>query len=139
STRRRQHMIRSQPVRTTLTFSSSSTIRNVMARGYLGSPPMDLKDRVIVITGAASGIGEALARRFVDESPRGVVVADLNAESDTAVADRIGAVPFVLNVADPDANRELIETPEDRFGPIDLFCANAGYGIVGDEQTDPAE
>lgn len=100
---------------------------------------MDLKDRVIVITGAASGIGEALARRFVDESPRGVVVADLNAEAVTAVADRIGAVPFVLNVADPDANRELIETTEDRFGPIDLFCANAGYGIVGDEQTDPAE
>ncbi|MDP3983685.1 MAG: SDR family NAD(P)-dependent oxidoreductase, partial [Acidimicrobiia bacterium] len=42
---------------------------------------MELKDRVIVVTGAGSGIGEALARRFARESPAALVLADINEES----------------------------------------------------------
>lgn len=100
---------------------------------------MRLKDKVVVITGGGSGIGAAMARRFVSESPRSLIVADIDLEAAHAVASDVGGVAFRVDVADPEANRKLVESTEDRFGPIDLFCANAGYAIVGDEQTDPAE
>ncbi len=100
---------------------------------------MELNDRVVVITGAGSGIGEGLARRFAKESPRSLVVADLQPDRVERVADDLDAHAVVLDVSDPEANRRLVEETEERFGPIDLFCANAGYGMIGDEQTDPAE
>lgn len=100
---------------------------------------MRLEDKVIVVTGAGSGIGEGMARRFARESPRGLVLADIGLERMTRVANEIGAHPVVTEVSDPEANRHLVEETEDRFGPIDLFCANAGFGATGDEQTDPAE
>ena len=100
---------------------------------------MELKDKVIVVTGAGSGIGEAMARRFADESPAGLVLADLNLQAANVVAAEIGAVAEGVDVSDPTANRDLVESAEDRFGPIDLYCANAGYGMAGDEQTDPSE
>jgi len=100
---------------------------------------MRLENKVIVVTGGASGIGEAIARRFAEESPSGIVLADLNVDGAQGVASDIGAVAIQCDVSDPDANRALIEQTEDRFGPIDLFCANAGYGATGDEQTDPKE
>lgn len=77
-----------------------------------------------------------MARRFAREDPAGLVIADLDLDSATAVADEVGGVAVLADVSDPDANRDLIEGTEDRFGPIDLFCANAGIGMVGDEQSD---
>ena len=52
---------------------------------------MDLKDRVIVVTGAARGIGRALARRFVSEHPKAVVVADLDGPRVEEAAAEVGA------------------------------------------------
>jgi NAD(P)-dependent dehydrogenase (short-subunit alcohol dehydrogenase family) len=100
---------------------------------------MELRDKVIVITGGGSGIGAAMARRFADDGPRGLVLADIDVDSAHAVADEVGGAAVLTDVSDPEANRLLIEGTEDRFGPIDLFCANAGFGAIGDEQTDPAE
>ncbi|MEE8406292.1 MAG: SDR family oxidoreductase [Acidimicrobiia bacterium] len=100
---------------------------------------MHLEDKVIVVTGAGSGIGEALARRFAKENPAGLVLVDLNVTAVEGIADAIGAVARQADVSDPDANRRLVEETENRFGPIDLFCANAGIGFAGDEQTDPSE
>lgn len=97
---------------------------------------MDLGDKVIVITGAGSGIGEAMARRFDREKPRGLVLADLDERSVAAVAGELEADARVLDVSDEVANRKLIEETEDTHGPIDLFCANAGYAIVSDEQAE---
>lgn len=99
---------------------------------------MDLQDKVIIVTGAGSGIGAALARRFAAEDPKKIVVADIDLDAANTVAGEIGAVAVLTDVSDPDDNRELIEGTEDRFGPIDLFCANAGIGMVGDEQSDPS-
>jgi NAD(P)-dependent dehydrogenase (short-subunit alcohol dehydrogenase family) len=99
---------------------------------------VDLKDRVIIVTGGGSGIGAAMARRFAEEDPKGIVVADINREAADHVAGEIGGVAVLTDVADDEANRELIVGTEDRFGPIDLFCANAGIGAVGDEQSDPS-
>lgn len=79
-----------------------------------------------------------MARRFAKENPAGLVVADIDIDSARAVADDVGGVAVLTDVSDPEANKDLIEGTEDRFGPIDLFCANAGIGIVGDEQSDTA-
>ena len=98
---------------------------------------MELTDKVIVVTGGASGIGEAMARRFAAEGPRGLVLADLNLRAAEEVASAIGGIAIETDVSSPEANKRLIEMTEDRFGPIDLFCANAGYGVTGDEQSDP--
>ncbi len=99
---------------------------------------MDLKDKVIVITGGGSGIGAAMARRFAAETPRAMVIADIDLDSAAGVAEQVGGVAVLTDVADADSNESLIEGTADRFGPIDLFCANAGIGMVGDEQSDPS-
>jgi NAD(P)-dependent dehydrogenase (short-subunit alcohol dehydrogenase family) len=97
---------------------------------------VDLNSKVIVITGGGSGIGAAMARRFAMEDPEELVIADIDLDRATQVADETGSVAVLTDVSDPDANQDLIEGTEDRFGPIDLFCANAGIGMVGDEQSD---
>lgn len=79
-----------------------------------------------------------MARRFAQEEPAGLVIADIDLDAATEVAGETGGVAVLADVSDPDANRDLVEGTEDRFGPIDLFCANAGIGMVGDEQSDPA-
>jgi NAD(P)-dependent dehydrogenase (short-subunit alcohol dehydrogenase family) len=97
---------------------------------------VDLRDKVIVITGAGSGIGAAMARRFASEGPRALVLADIDLEAAAQVAEEVGGVAVLTDVADPGSNEDLIESTTGRFGPIDLFCANAGIGQVGDEQSD---
>ncbi len=100
---------------------------------------MDLSDRVIIITGGASGIGAAMARRFAGEEPRGLVIADLNQAAAEEVAGEVGGVGLHADVSSPADNDRLIDLVEERFGPVDLFCANAGIGFAGDEQTSPEE
>jgi NAD(P)-dependent dehydrogenase (short-subunit alcohol dehydrogenase family) len=81
----------------------------------------------VVVTGGASGIGRALAERFAAEGARGVVVADINAEWAQKVATRIGGVGVGCDVGDPDAVAELARVAEQAFGPVDIFCSNAGF------------
>lgn len=96
---------------------------------------VEIADKVVVVTGAASGIGEAMARRFAGEGAAGLILADLDLDRLQPVAETTGGLARQLDVSDPAGNHSLIDEAEDRFGPVDLFCANAGYGIVGDEQT----
>src|SRR5919197_1015744 len=92
---------------------------------------MELADRVAVVTGGASGIGRALAWRLVEEGARGVVVADLDADGARAVAADIGvkALAVACDVAIESHVAETISRAQDAFGPVDLFCANAGVAI----------
>jgi NAD(P)-dependent dehydrogenase (short-subunit alcohol dehydrogenase family) len=98
---------------------------------------MELRDRVAVVTGAASGIGRAMARRFAEEGALGVVIADLDGAGAEEVAAEIGdrALPARVDVARQEDIDELIEITRDAFGPIDLFCANAGVGLGTDLET----
>jgi NAD(P)-dependent dehydrogenase (short-subunit alcohol dehydrogenase family) len=100
---------------------------------------MILNDKVVVVTGAGSGIGAAMARRFAKERPRALVLADLNIASAKEVAAESGAVAIGADVSRPEDNDRVIDEVEDRFGPVDLFCANAGIGFAGDEQTAPED
>jgi NAD(P)-dependent dehydrogenase (short-subunit alcohol dehydrogenase family) len=90
---------------------------------------MKVKDQIVVVTGGASGIGRALARRFARDGARCVVVADLDAKGATAVANEIGGIGEGLDVSNESAVVTLIERTEAQVGPIGLFCSNAGIGI----------
>lgn len=87
---------------------------------------MELRDRVAVVTGGAGGIGAALCRRFAAEGARGVVVADLDGAGAARVAAEVGGLAVACDVADEAQVRALVARAEQRFGAIDLFCANAG-------------
>lgn len=100
---------------------------------------MEIRDKVVVVTGAARGIGAAMARRFVEEEPRGIVVSDIDAGALDAIADDIGALAVTADVSVEADTVGLIDHAEQEFGPVDLFCANAGVGIAGDEQTSDEE
>ncbi|MAE96610.1 MAG: short-chain dehydrogenase [Deltaproteobacteria bacterium] len=92
---------------------------------------MELRDRIAVVTGGASGIGEGLALRFKAEGARHVVVADRDEAGAKAVAGRIGGTGVGIDVADEGAIEELVAETERSQGPIDLFVSNAGYVTVG--------
>lgn len=94
---------------------------------------MELQDTVCVITGAGSGIGEALAKAFAAEGARHVVVTDLDEANAQRVADEIGegASAVAFDVADEDALRTVVADVESTIGPIDVFVSNAGYGLGG--------
>lgn len=94
---------------------------------------MDLHDKVVVVTGGGNGIGAALVRRFATEGARGIVVADLDGAAASDVAAAVGerAVAVRTDVSVEADVQQLVVTAEQAFGPIDLFCANAGIGVVG--------
>src|SRR6266403_1933155 len=89
---------------------------------------MRLENKIAIITGAGSGIGRAMAKRFASEGAH-VVCADISGKQE-AVAAEIGdaAVPIHTDVANEDDVRKMIAVAEDKFGRLDILVNNAGFG-----------
>lgn len=89
---------------------------------------MEIRDKVAVVTGGASGIGAGLAQRFAREGAAGVVVADLNLERAQGVAAGIGpgAIAVRCDVSSEAGIQALVAQARSRFGRVDIFCSNAG-------------
>lgn len=101
---------------------------------------MNLADKVCVVTGGAGGIGLAMARRFGEEGAAGVVLCDLDADRVEAAAATLpfgAGVGVAGDVTEPATHERLVATAEARFGPVDLYCSNAGIGGAGVD--DPVE
>jgi len=93
---------------------------------------MEVQNRIIVVTGAASGIGKALAARFAAEGAKQVVAVDLDEAGARATADELGCIAMGADVSREDDVARVIERSEAEAGPIDLFCSNAGIGAGAD-------
>lgn len=92
---------------------------------------MDLNDRIVVVTGAAGGIGRALALRFAQAGARKVICADIDQAGADATAAEINGIARKVNVGSEDDIKALIDDIESNVGPIDLFCSNAGILVYG--------
>ena len=87
-----------------------------------------LKDKVAIVTGAASGFGEGMAKRFAEEGAR-VVISDINAKGAERVAGEIGkaAIWTQTDVSQGSEFEEMAKAALDAFGRIDIMVNNAGY------------
>lgn len=91
---------------------------------------MELQDKVAVVTGGASGIGKALATRFVAEGAKAVAILDLPTSAIEDVGVELGSLAIGVDVSDETQLVAAIDRIETELGPIDLFCSNAGIGTA---------
>jgi len=92
---------------------------------------MEVTDKIIVVTGGAIGIGRALCRRFAQEGAKAITVVDINEEGAKAVADEINGFAIKCDVRKEDEIIDVVRQTEEKIGPIDIFCSNAGIMILG--------
>ena len=105
---------------------------------------MEIGGRVVAVTGGASGIGRALARRFAAEGAAAVAVADADGPGAEAVAREVEQAGARAVAVTADVTREsdvvaLVERVEADLGPIDLFCSNAGIALGGGVEAPNAD
>jgi len=89
---------------------------------------MNIKDKIILVTGGANGIGKALCERFAEEGAKKIIVADLDLANAQKVADDINGLAIELDVSDETQVKQTVERTLKEFGQIDLVCSNAGIG-----------
>jgi len=92
---------------------------------------MDIRDRVVVVTGGGGGIGRALCRRFAADGARHVVVSDIDPESAQAVATEIGGTAVLADVTVESEVARLVRGTLEAYGRIDIYCSNAGIAFGG--------
>lgn len=103
-------------------------------------PPIELDRAVVVITGAARGIGRQTAERFVERGAQ-VAVCDLDADLAADAAATLGeaATPFSVDVASSESFAACVEAVRGSLGPIDVLVNNAGIAPVGRFADEPEE
>lgn len=101
---------------------------------------MKVRDKVVVVTGGASGIGKSLCERFAAEGARAVVVADINQDGvdqvAALIADKTRVLAIRADVSHEADVKALVAITTQTFGHIDLFCSNAGIFTMGGEEVD---
>ena len=89
--------------------------------------------KVVVVTGGSGGIGQALAKRFVHEKAKVVIVLDISFDNFDSEGNKL--ISKVSDVTDEKELTRIIDKINDEFGLIDIFCSNAGILSLGNEQT----
>ena len=92
---------------------------------------MKVSGKIAVVTGAASGIGRALARRFKAEGAAGLALADTQSEPLAELADELRGLAVVCDVTVAEQVDRLVERVEEELGAVDIFCSNAGIVRMG--------
>ncbi|MGV1048073.1 MAG: SDR family oxidoreductase [Solirubrobacterales bacterium] len=106
---------------------------------------MELEGSHAVVTGGGSGIGAALVRRIAEAGARAIVVADIDGDAAEVAAADVGAggteaIGLAVDVGREAEIGRLVDAAEERFGPVDLFCSNAGIaGPYGGAEVPDAE
>ena len=100
---------------------------------------MEVKGKVVVVTGGASGIGKSLSERFAAEGAQAVVVADIELDGATSTLANIekdtNGLAVQCDVSNEKAVKKLVSDTLREFGHIDLFCSNAGIFTAGGEEV----
>lgn len=96
---------------------------------------MELKDKICVVTGAASGIGRALCHAFAAEGAKHVICVDRNGDGAAETAKDVGGTAFTVDVREEAPIKAMIDAVEKDIGPIDLFWSNAGIAVGGGMDT----
>ncbi len=89
---------------------------------------MHPKDKHIIVTGGAHGIGKGLCRRFAAEGAARIAVVDVDKAAADEVASEIGAKSWAVDISDPKAFADTLDAIHSDMGHVDLFCSNAGVG-----------
>jgi NAD(P)-dependent dehydrogenase (short-subunit alcohol dehydrogenase family) len=113
---------------------------------------MQVRDKVVIVTGAASGIGKALAERFILEGAEGLILADVNADllaktmqglqavaqkSQAAFERGMGVQGLPADVTKEEHVKAIVDSAMNVYGRIDLFCSNAGIGGADPDIDNP--
>ena len=91
---------------------------------------MDVKNKRIVVTGAASGIGKALCEAFHEAKAQSIVAVDMNLDGAQETADSVNGIAIKANVGSEEDTINIIEKSDEHAGGIDIYCSNAGIGGV---------
>ena len=102
---------------------------------------MDIRGRVVVVTGAGRGIGAAMCRQFAAAGAELVVVSDRDEEAAMSVASGLGTAGWAVrcDVAVESEVQGLVTQVLERVGRIDIFCSNAGITVKGGVEATNAE
>ena len=100
---------------------------------------MELKDKIIVVTGAASGIGRAMCVRYAEEGAKHIACVDRDLAGAEETAKMMGGKAYQVDVAVKDQITGMIDAIEADAGPIDLFCSNAGISVAGGVEVEDDE
>lgn len=92
---------------------------------------MEIRNKIVAVTGAASGIGKALAEAFSNAGANFVACADINFDDAQSVATSLTGEAYKVDVSKEEDIKSFIDSVESQHGPIDLFCSNAGIGFGG--------
>ena len=91
---------------------------------------MDVKNKRVVVTGAASGIGKALCEAFHQAEAQSVIAVDMNLDGAQETADSVDGIAIQANVGNEKDIIDVIQKADEYVGGTDIFCSNAGIGGV---------